>query len=130
MDQNAYVGANPNIRMDQHIELGRMVVEAFGRCDELQGNIANVKNKDGGNGAFNLDFVDVEVDHERTEVKMYKEAQTPLYEGCFNSQLPSILLLLSLVSTHGVSNTFVDELFTLLWVDLFPKDNTFPKSLY
>jgi hypothetical protein len=72
----------------------------------------------------------VEVDHERTKVKMYKKAQTPLYEGCPNSRLASILLLLNLVTTHGVSNTFVDELFTILWVDLFPKDNTPPKSLY
>jgi hypothetical protein len=35
MDQNTYVGVNPNIRMDQDIELGRMVVETFVRCDEL-----------------------------------------------------------------------------------------------
>jgi hypothetical protein len=46
MDQNTYVGANPNTRMDQDIELGKMVAEAFGRCDELQGNIADVGNKD------------------------------------------------------------------------------------
>jgi hypothetical protein len=32
--------------------------------------------------------VDMEADHEKTEVKMYKEAQTPLYEGC-----PSYVLL-------------------------------------
>jgi len=100
MNQNTYVGTNPNIRMDQYIELGRMVVEAFGRCDELQGNIANARNKDdsleieggnfdGGNGAFSLNFIDMEVDveadHERTKAKMYKKAQTPLYEGCLNS---------------------------------------------
>ncbi len=67
----------------------------------------------------------MEADHERTKVKMYKS-----YEGCPNSRFASILLLLNLISTHGVSNTFVDELFTLLWVDLFPKDNNLPKSLY
>ncbi len=60
------------------------MVEAFGNCNELQGNIANVGNRDdspgieGGNGAFSLDFVDmevdVEVDHEKIEVEMYKEA--------------------------------------------------------
>jgi hypothetical protein len=35
MDQNTYVRANPNTRMDQDIELGRMVAEAFGRRDEF-----------------------------------------------------------------------------------------------
>jgi hypothetical protein len=32
--------------MDQDIVLGRMVVEAFGSCDELQGNIVDVGNRD------------------------------------------------------------------------------------
>jgi hypothetical protein len=113
MDQNIYVGANPDIRMDQDIELGRMVAKAFGRCDELQGNIIDVGNRDdsprieggnldGGNGAVNLDFADVEVDveanHEKTKAKMYKEAQTPFYEGCPISRLAFVLLLLNLVS--------------------------------
>jgi hypothetical protein len=62
--------------------------------------------------------------------KMFKEAWKLLYEGCPISRLIAILLLLNLVTTHGVNNTFVDELFTLLRVDLFPKDNTFSKSLY
>jgi hypothetical protein len=31
---------------------------------------------------------------------------------------------------HGVSNAFVHELFSLLKIDLFLKDNTLPKSLY
>jgi hypothetical protein len=46
-------------------------------------------NFDGWNGAFSLDFVamevDMEVDHEKIEVEMYKEAQTPFYEGCPSS---------------------------------------------
>jgi hypothetical protein len=29
MDQNIYVGANPDIRMDQDIELGRMVAKSI-----------------------------------------------------------------------------------------------------
>jgi hypothetical protein len=62
--------------------------------------------------------------------KMFKEAQRPLYEGCPTNHLTAILLLFNLVTTCGVSNTFVDELFTLLRVDLFPKDNTLPRSLY
>ncbi len=68
-------------------------------------------NFDGWNGAFSLDFVamevDMEVDHEKIEVEMYKEAQTPFYEGCPSSWFASILLLLNLVSTHGVSNKLI-----------------------
>jgi predicted Zn-ribbon and HTH transcriptional regulator len=37
---------------------------------------------------------------------------------------------MNLVTMYGVSNAFVDELFTLLKVDLFLKDNNLPKSLY
>jgi hypothetical protein len=100
MDQNTYVRANPNTRMDQDIELGRMVAEAFGRCDEFRGNIVYVGNRDdnprieggnfdGGNGAFYLDFVDIKVNaeanHEKTKVEIYKKAQTSLYEGCHSS---------------------------------------------
>jgi hypothetical protein len=71
-----------------------------------------------------------EVDYETTMSGMFKEAQTPLYEGCPNSCLATILLLLNLCNTHGINNMFADELFSLLRLDLFPKDNTLPKSLY
>ncbi len=110
MYQNMYVKANPNIGMDWDIELGRMVTKAFGTCDELRGDIVGSWNIDdypkieggnfsGGNGAFSLDFVDMEAKYEKIEVEMYKEAQTPLYEGCPISQFASILLLLNSVST-------------------------------
>ncbi len=61
---------------------------------------------------------------------MFKEAQTPLYKGRPTSQLATIILLMTLCTTHGVNNTFVDELFSLLKLYLFPKGNTMPKSLY
>jgi len=72
----------------------------------------------------------VEGDHEKAEVEMLKEAQTSLYEGFPISYLASILLMLNLVCTHGVRNAFMDELFTLLKVDLFFKDNTLLKLSY
>ncbi len=61
---------------------------------------------------------------------MFQDAQTPLYEGCPTSHLATIFMLLNLLTTHGVSNAFVNELFTLLKVDIFPKDSSFSKSLY
>jgi len=74
--------------------------------------------------------VEQEAKYEKTMVEMFHEAHTPLYAGCSTSYLATILLLLNLIITHGVSNTFVNELFTLLKCDLFLKDNTLPKSMY
>jgi hypothetical protein len=62
--------------------------------------------------------------------EMFHEAHTPLYVGCPTSRPATILLLLNLIITHGVGNTFVSELLTLLKCDLFLKDNTLPKSMY
>ncbi len=73
--------------------------------------------------------LDHDDDYDETMSNMFRKAQT-LYEGCPTNCLATILLLLNLCSTHGVNNMFVDELFSLLKLDLFPKDNTFPKSLY
>jgi hypothetical protein len=71
-----------------------------------------------------------EVDYEIIMSNMLKDAQTPLYEGCPTSCLATILLLLNLCNTHGINNMFVDEFFSLLRLDLFPRDNILPKSLY
>jgi hypothetical protein len=46
MDQNTYVRANLNTRMDQDIKLNRMLAETLGRYDELQGTIVDARNKD------------------------------------------------------------------------------------
>jgi len=61
---------------------------------------------------------------------MFQEACIPLYEGCLTSCLNVILLLLNLTTTHMVNNTFASEFFALLKIDLFPKANTLPKSMY
>jgi hypothetical protein len=61
---------------------------------------------------------------------MFHNAHTPLYEGCPTSHLATIFMLLNFLTTHAVNNAFADELFTLLKVDIFPKDNSLPKSLY
>jgi hypothetical protein len=61
---------------------------------------------------------------------MYQEAHTSLYGECPTSHLVAIMLLLNLITTHGVNNLFVDELFALLRLDLFPKDNILPKLMY
>jgi hypothetical protein len=57
--------------------------------------------------------VDMEAEYEKIEVEMYKEAQTPLYEGCpIANHLHFIITKLGKYTR--VSNTFVNKLFTLL----------------
>jgi hypothetical protein len=50
---------------------------------------------------------------------MLTKASTPLYEGSSTSML-STTLLLNLRVVHGVSNNFMDKLFSLLWKELLP----------
>ncbi len=122
-----------------------MLHDALQRCDEVWQNI-NANNmiirgrglgggeeEDGENNVIDFDFeamdMEQEVDYEITMSDMFKKTQTPLYEGCPTSHFASILLLLNLCNTHGINNIFVDEFFSLLRLDLFPRDNTLPKSL-
>ncbi len=44
--------------------------------------------------------------------------------------LSTTLLLLNLTIVHGVSNNFMDELFSLLWKELLPKGNKMPATTY
>jgi hypothetical protein len=43
-----------------------------------------------------------------------EDAVTSLYSGAKSSTLTATILLLNLYNVHGVSNCFVDELFTIL----------------
>ncbi len=147
MDHNGFK-ANPKMTpmcLDQDVEMGRMLIETFQRFDELRGSSkrgnASVERGcgdgdyiDGDNNAANEELpnldLGLEVDYEKATSNMFQEVQTLLYKRCPTSRLIAILLLMNLVSIYGVSNVFVAELFTLLKVDLFPKDNNLPKSLY
>jgi hypothetical protein len=61
---------------------------------------------------------------------MLTKASTLLYEGSSISMLSTTLLLLNLTIVHGVSNNFMDELFSLLWKELLPKGNKMPATTY
>jgi hypothetical protein len=43
---------------------------------------------------------------------MFTKVSTPLYEGSSTSMLSTTLLLLNLRTIHGISNSFMDELFS------------------
>ena len=57
-------------------------------------------------------------------------ATLPLYEGSTLSMLCATLLIVNCCKTHGVSNTFINELLMLLSMSILPVGNCLPKSEY
>jgi hypothetical protein len=59
---------------------------------------------------------------------MITKASTPLFEGSSMNML--LTMLLNLKIAHGVSNLFMDKLFSLLKMELLPKGNNMPTITY
>jgi hypothetical protein len=59
-----------------------------------------------------------------------EEAIKSLYAGARSTKLAATVLLMNLCTVHGVSNCFVDELFTILQGHLLPEENCLPKNYY
>jgi hypothetical protein len=57
-------------------------------------------------------------------------ATLPLYEGSTLSMLCATLLIVNCCKTHGVSNTFLNELLMLLSMSILPAGNCLPKTEY
>ena len=57
-------------------------------------------------------------------------ATLPLYEGSSLSMLCATLLIINCCKTHGVSNTFVNELLMLLSMSILPTGNCLPQTEY
>ena len=57
-------------------------------------------------------------------------ATLPLYEGSVLSMLCATLLIVNCCKTHGVSNTFINELLMLLSMSILPVGNCLPKTEY
>jgi hypothetical protein len=121
--------AEPNLNLDHEIELGEMVIEAFQRSNGIRGIVvwidpmnAETISDDGENAGMGMELpnldVTEDVDYEKTMVEMFENGHTPLYQGCSISHLVVMLPLFNLCTTHGVSNTFIDQFFSLLKVDL------------
>jgi hypothetical protein len=53
-----------------------------------------------------------------------------LYMGAKSSKVAATILLLNLYSIHGVSNCFVDELFSILYGHILPEGNSLPQNQY
>jgi hypothetical protein len=59
-----------------------------------------------------------------------EDAITPLYAAARCSKLAATILLMNLSTVHGVSNTFAEELFTILHTHILPENNCLPKNYY
>ncbi len=95
----------------------KILVKAFASSDELQQLMSEEKNPLEGdpfeNVTNNIEILRNQPQHETSMEAMMTKASTPLNEGSSTSILLAILLL-NLRVVHGVSNVFMDELFSLL----------------
>lgn len=64
---------------------------------------------------------------DRTHDMLQESARTLLFAGARLSSLTTTLVLLNLCRTHGCSNLFITESFTILSMSTLPKINTLPK---
>jgi hypothetical protein len=89
---------------------------------------------DGGNlpdpVASSDEEVDTEGNGDRFDPAMLEEAIQELYAGSRSTKLAATILLMNLCTVHGVSNNFVDELFTILHRHLLPEGNYLPRNHY
>jgi hypothetical protein len=58
------------------------------------------------------------------------QASRPLYPGSSVSLISAVVVLMTLCTTHGVSNDFVTELLHYLSEELLPEGNVLPASHY
>jgi hypothetical protein len=95
-----------------------MVVEAFVKFDNLQQQGYEKKNQVDIQPLENPPTIlDIPIDqakHETIMESMITKTSTPLFQGSSTSPLSAMLLLLNLKTIHGLSNVFMDDLFSLL----------------
>jgi hypothetical protein len=59
-----------------------------------------------------------------------EDAVRGLYSGAKSSTLAATIILLNLCTIHGMSNCFVDELFSILHGHILPEGNSLPRNHY
>lgn len=112
-----------------------MIVEAFFKFDNLHEWCEDQNQLDSQLGMENPTYdVDFSIGHEgHQEVLMeeiFLKASTPCYESALAIMLSTMLLLLNLKVVRGVSNAFMDKLFSLLQKKLLPNGNKMPTTTY
>jgi hypothetical protein len=113
------------------------VAEAFAVADSIHDESKSSSNwndvcfSDPLNGDVAEDGNDNEEgNNERFDPEALEEAMTGLYNGTKLSTLAATIILQNLSTIHGISNCFVDELFSILYGHLLPQGNKLPRNHY
>jgi len=78
-----------------------------------------------------VDNIASEVDHASGDPEMeewLRQSQVLLYASSKISALACVLVLMNLAHLHNVSNSFMDELFSFIRLDVLPPSNSLPKT--
>jgi hypothetical protein len=133
MVDNAFLEESlpPNVEEIVHdvvtgaFDLGDVVHE---ECNDSsgEGDAANLSE----DGVTSCEDIEGHETNDHFDPTMLEEAIQELYKGSRSTKLAATILLMNLCIVHGVSNNFVDELFTILHCHLLPEGNRLPKNHY
>jgi hypothetical protein len=63
--------------------------------------------------------------------KMYAAGSVPLWSGCRISIISAVVVIMTMCTIHGVTNSFIDELLKYLSTSgILPDDNLIPGKFY
>ena len=102
-------------------------MDAMRRADELHGDSSVTGNADFGE---DCDINNDEDEYMAGLEELYASVSHPVYCSSPVSMISAIVVLLTMWSTHAISNTFVDELLTYLSTNLLPEGNSLPSKYY
>ena len=136
LNSNSGAGLNP----DESSETERQEASADGAGNEspqVNSNDASAEDEWSSSDDMSTDDEDVEdllgqipADRMGANPEIDIAATLPLYEGSTLSMLCATLLLVNCCKTHGVSNSFMNELLMLLSMSILPQGNCLPKTEY
>ena len=112
--------------LDEEFDFNRMTREWFQKVDERRENLFVNDDIDEDGNTDDAEDIDHTVNEDMDE--WLKESQVPLYPGSKLSSLACVLVLMNLAHLHNVSNSFMDELFSFMRLDMLPEQNALPKS--
>jgi hypothetical protein len=118
--------ANIEHFMDLEHDIQQQVFDAFNIADETVEEAVR-------NSQAPPEYDDKVVSIQELE-ELYKQASVPVWRATETVSSMSLILaevvIMTMCTTHGVSNAFADELFKFLSSSLLPKYNSLPNSFY
>ena len=109
-----------------HHDVHKQFEDALRTVEELQEIAQDSENRTNGD-TDEADFADSTV--EALEL-LYSQASHAVYPGSTVSLISAVVVIMTLCTTHGVSNAFVTELLHYLSEELLPEGNVLPAKHY